>query len=339
MHAVYVQCRYVHNAELQVRHLKEQKLAVEQEKQDAVSVPFLCASAAYHATGLCTRRQDDSNGRMSSPNQAQGAMPDHANYTMQAATAKAAQAQEAAAAERAAAIRALSQLVDEPHKAWQLAVDLAKKYTSAGSAYVANVIDDEEPDWAPPEEAAEGAEGADAETDDEAEHAAEGTEGAAEGEGAEGAAEGEAEPDEEAQAAAAAAAAAAEAAGPDYSAKILSYVAATAGQEFVTGVELRRPKAAADDEEGAPKGADALPAMTFKMLDERLPLLDVPAVALEPRIKFFRGFPRVGGYCAVAGMFHALGYDVGDAMPCVAGILHWQYNARQQVFETLAVDR
>lgn len=55
----------------------------------------------------------------------------------------------------------------DPLTLWQTAVRLVKMYTSVASVYVANIVDDEQPDYAAPE----GPE-ADIETDDEAEHAA-----------------------------------------------------------------------------------------------------------------------------------------------------------------------
>lgn len=58
---------------------------------------------------------------------------------------------------------------------------------------------------------------------------------------------------------------------PDYSKKLLQYVAASKGQEFMTKLQLKRPPAA-DDDSGAP--ADPAP-ITFRILDEHMPLLEV----------------------------------------------------------------
>lgn len=66
---------------------------------------------------------------------------------------------------------------------------------------------------------------------------------------------------------------------PDYSQKLLRYVAASTGQEFMTKLELRRPKAAEDE---SVEGQEPTP-ITFKILDEHIPLLEVSSVAcFEP---------------------------------------------------------
>lgn len=59
----------------------------------------------------------------------------------------------------------------------------------------------------------------------------------------------------------------------DYSSKLLRYVAANSGQEFMTQLELRRPKAA-DDGEAEGQKPEHIP-VTFKILDDRVPLLEV----------------------------------------------------------------
>jgi hypothetical protein len=104
--------------------------------------------------------------------------------------------QEAAEAARKAAIDGLASMSSEPLLLWQAAVRLVKSYTSAASVYVANIADEEQPDWTPP-----GDPEADVETEDEdggaaaadADAAAEADDGEtaqedseAEGEGAEG---------------------------------------------------------------------------------------------------------------------------------------------------------
>jgi hypothetical protein len=58
---------------------------------------------------------------------------------------------------------------------------------------------------------------------------------------------------------------------PDYSKKLLQYVAASKGQEFMTKLQLKRPAAADDD---SPTPAEQAP-ITFKILDEHMPLLEV----------------------------------------------------------------
>lgn len=62
----------------------------------------------------------------------------------------------------------------------------------------------------------------------------------------------------------------------DYSSKLLRYVAASPGQEFMTQLELRRPKPADEDAAAAEEGRqpEQVP-VTFKILDEHMPLLEV----------------------------------------------------------------
>ncbi len=229
---------------------------------------------------------------------------------------KKAQAREAAKkldatlAARAAAVQSLACMVEEPREVWQAAVDLVKRYIPAANAYVANIVEDEEPDHAPgDEEAAEGGEADGTGSDDEEGGASgDGDGGAAplplangtllavltvaggdgkgggaaeegEGEGAERAAEGEGAGEEDGDGGAAAQPR------PDYSDRLLSYVAASAGQEFMTKVELRRWPAReggqggeegdgmASQRDGAAAAA-AVP-VTFRVLDEYLPLLEV----------------------------------------------------------------
>ena len=156
-------------------------------------------------------------------------------------------------------------MVEEPRKLWQAAVDTISKFTSATGTYVANIVDEEQPDWSPPEDA----ESPDAETDDEEPSASAGgqepedaarEEAAVEGDTAEGEAEG-------------VAAASAGHARPDYSKKLLSYVAACTGQEFVCEVSLRRPEPVAEDAD--PPAAPPQTPVTFRVLDELMPLLEV----------------------------------------------------------------
>lgn len=172
----------------------------------------------------------------------------------------------AAQAARVAAVEELAGMIEEPRKLWQAAVDLIRRFTTATGAYVANIVDEEQPDWSP----AEDAENPDAETDDE------GPSAAAEGEAGEGAAGEEAqleegdtaegEPEE-------VTAAAAVQARPDYSKKLLTYVAASSGQEFVCERELRRPAPPAEDAESTATPAQV--PITFRVLDELIPLLEV----------------------------------------------------------------
>lgn len=65
----------------------------------------------------------------------------------------------------------------------------------------------------------------------------------------------------------------------DYSSKLLRYVAASSGQEFMTKLELRRPKPAEDAEPAEGHNPEQTP-VTFKILDERMPLLEVGTAAV-----------------------------------------------------------
>lgn len=62
------------------------------------------------------------------------------------------------------------------------------------------------------------------------------------------------------------------------------------------------PKAATEEEEGEEGARAARPPVpvTFRLLDEQVPLLHVPVVAREPRITFFKPFPKIGAYLAAA---------------------------------------
>jgi hypothetical protein len=242
--------------------------------------------------------------------------------------------QEAAEAARKAAIDGLASMSSEPLLLWQAAVRLVKSYTSAASVYIANIVDEEQPDWTPPEDPE-----AEAETDDEdAAAAAADGDAAAEADNAEAAQE-DAETDGEGGDGEARAADGADgtagkcrshqtnvtgscskllsdmhvavpsqhvpdsnstivlagfavsdcmypaaydarcpAGAPglqDYSAKLLRYVAASPGQEFMTQLELRRPKPA--EEDATAEGGQQPPQVpvTFRILDEHMPLLEV----------------------------------------------------------------
>lgn len=181
-----------------------------------------------------------------------------------------------------------------------MAIDLVKRYTSAAGAYVALIVDEEEPDWVAPaaegegEDEGHGAEGGatggpESDAEDEGPLGGAGGEGQVAEEGASGN-EGEAE-----EGAAEGGEGSEDGAGgsgggsgskpgsvampPDYSKKVLAYVAASAGQEFVAGMTLRRPKPAGEEGEdtgsegGSAKAERA--AVTFRVLDELTPLLQV----------------------------------------------------------------
>ena len=187
------------------------------------------------------------------------------------------------------AVTELASMRDEPRALMQKAVDIVKQYTSAGAAYAANVAEQEEPDWVPPEDD----EAAQAESDDEAEPTPptdlpEGEEEAA----------ALAEPPAEVPVEGDPPAEDGTPAPPrpiDYSKKYLSYIVATAGQEFVPSPELIRPPPPPEDDSEAKVD---LPAYTFRILDEKMPMVFVPNVAYDPRINFFRQFPKIGSYQA-----------------------------------------
>eukprot|EP00197_Chlamydomonas_leiostraca_P002620 CAMPEP_0202858342 /NCGR_PEP_ID=MMETSP1391-20130828/920_1 /ASSEMBLY_ACC=CAM_ASM_000867 /TAXON_ID=1034604 /ORGANISM="Chlamydomonas leiostraca, Strain SAG 11-49" /LENGTH=614 /DNA_ID=CAMNT_0049537255 /DNA_START=81 /DNA_END=1922 /DNA_ORIENTATION=+ len=202
----------------------------------------------------------------------------------QAAAAKAKAEEE----ERRAAIKDLAGTVAEPRELLQKAVNLIVKYTSAGAAYAAMVSEPEEPDWQYPEDPEDPAA---AESDDEADPAPP--------------AEGEAPPDGEAPPPEEAAPEATEESGEpgapkipkpiDYSKKYLSYAAATAGQEFMSVADLQRPPPPPEDDPEAK--VDPMP-FTFRILDEKRPLVYTPNVAFENNVRFFKNFPKVGAYQA-----------------------------------------
>lgn len=192
---------------------------------------------------------------------------------------------------RKQAVEALAELRSSPRELLQAAVDLIKRHTAAGAAYAAFVTDPEEPDWVPPEDD----EAAAVESEDEVEvpppTQEEGEEGAtpeppaeeeppAEDEGEDG----EPKP--------------AKIPRPvDYSKKYFAYAAASAGQEHVLGSDLRRPAPPPEDADEDFK-PEPVP-YTFRILDEQLPMLYLPNVAGQERVKFFRRFPKIGAYQAV----------------------------------------
>lgn len=61
----------------------------------------------------------------------------------------------------------------------------------------------------------------------------------------------------------------------DYSAKLLRYVAASPGQEFMTQLELRRPKPAEEDAAAEGGQQPQQVPVTYRILDEHMPLLEV----------------------------------------------------------------
>jgi hypothetical protein len=142
------------------------------------------------------------------------------------------------------------------------------------AVYVANIVDDEQPDYSLPEDA-----DADVETEDESASAPAGESGEpAEGEGA---AEGDGNQEAEEAAADGEAGSSGSSSGPpDYSTKLLRYVAASPGQDFIKSLELRRPKRAEEDSNEGEHNPEPVP-VTFRVLDEGLPLLEVCCLLLR----------------------------------------------------------
>lgn len=204
----------------------------------------------------------------------------------QEAAEEAAAKAKAAEEERKAVLADLAKSVGEPRDLFKKAVDLIIKYTSAGAAYAAAVAEPEEPDWQYPEDPEDPAA---VESEDEADPVpvvpgeGEGEEAPAEpapaeGEGGEEAAEGEE--------------AAPKIPKPiDYSKKYLSYMVGSQGQEFMATTELHRPPPPPEDDPEAP--TEPVP-FTFRILDEKRPMVYLPNVAFEPSVRFFRNFPKVG---------------------------------------------
>lgn len=126
---------------------------------------------------------------------------------------------------------------------------------------------------------------------------------AAEGEGGEGAAEGK-EGAGDADAAAegeAGSSSSSSGAPPDYSNKLLRYVAASPGQDFLKSLHLRRPKRPEDDSSSEAEQKPEPVPITFRVLDERLPLLEVRFSSVAPA-------PQVAALCTVpATPCHGLG--------------------------------
>eukprot|EP00798_Chlamydomonas_sp_ICE-L_P000487 gene487-1893_t len=180
---------------------------------------------------------------------------------------------------------------EEPRRLLQTAVDLIKHYTSAGAVYVAMVTDPEEADWTPPEDPEDPTAN---ESEDEEDPAPkpppedgeeqEGGGEAAAAEEEEGSPEDEEAPKLKIEAPL------------DYSKKYLSYMVTTEGQEFMKSTEIMRPPPPPEDADEDFK-PDPVP-FTFKILDERMPMVYCPNVAFDPSIKFVQNFPRIGAYTA-----------------------------------------
>ncbi len=217
-----------------------------------------------------------------------GLSPHLALCTQEEAAAAAAKVKEQQET-RKKAIQELAQTVDEPRALLQKAVNLIVQHTAAGAAYAAYVAEPEEPDWAFPEDPEDPAA---AESDDEADPAPPPP-----------APEGDAANPDAAEAAAPAETEPAEAEPPkpkipkpiDYSKKYLSYLAASSGQDFMLTSELTRPAPPPEDDPEAK--VDPVP-FTFKILDERRPMLYAPNASFEQSMRFFKGFPKIGAYQA-----------------------------------------
>lgn len=207
---------------------------------------------------------------------------------LEAAAAAAAKVKEEQEVRRQGIIE-LSQTLDEPRVLLQKAVDLIVKFTAAGAAYAATVAEPEEPDWVYPEDPEDPAA---AESDDEADPP---PPAPPPEDGEEPAPEADAPPAEDEGEDI-------EGAGKkkvqkllDYSKKYLSYLAATSGQEFMLTTELHRPPPPPEDD---PEAKPEPTPFTFRILDERRPMIYAGNAAFEPAMSFFRGFPKIGAYQA-----------------------------------------
>mmetsp|Transcript_34733 Transcript_34733/g.103036 ORF Transcript_34733/g.103036 Transcript_34733/m.103036 type:complete len:669 (-) Transcript_34733:669-2675(-) len=229
---------------------------------------------------------------------------------------RAADERKSAEAARRDAVEALAAMRAEPQALVAKALELIASNTSAGSAYAAAVADPEEPDWVPPEDPEDpAANESDDEPDptppDDAEGGGEGGDApaAADDEAAGGDADAPAEGEDSGDVAA-------KVARPvDYSMKYLSYMAATSGQEFMKTMELRRPGPPPEDApEDAPEDYEPEPMpYTFRILDERQPMLYCDNVAFEKAVKFLRDFPKIGSYQAV-------GVQAGGEFRAIVGV-------------------
>jgi hypothetical protein len=236
----------------------------------------------------------------------------HPSHTQEHAAAEA-RAQAASAAARAASLQGLASMRCEPAAAAAAAVQMIKTYTSAGAAYVAVVAEPQPKDWQqPPPLASEG------DTHDEASDEEGGDDGADNAE--DGAGAGAAGDESAAGTAGDGTTTTSTSSGPppDTSRKLLRYIAASKGQEFMMHTELQRSsnQAAVAGMQGklgdssssisSSGGGDTHPPeaqqpVSFRVLDERLPVLVVPAVGAEPRVRYLRdGLAHVGCYVAAA---------------------------------------
>ena len=169
------------------------------------------------------------------------------------------------ASAKQAVLDCVSAFDGDPFALFSMAVSQATEFVS-GNLYVAHVTEPDLPlpDPDAPEEEAE------AEPEAEPEAAEEGAEGEEE--------EGEPAPIVF-----------------DYSSRVLEYVARSAGAGVEKDFVLARPPTP-EDEEAEPEASP----LTFQVLDGDEDVLDVPNVLYEDRIRFFRGFPRLGAYYVTA---------------------------------------
>jgi hypothetical protein len=156
--------------------------------------------------------------------------------------------------------------------------------TQHTAAYITTIVDEEQPDWAPPDNSAVDA---DPETGDEAASGG-GGDGEADAAAAEEGGDNEEGADGDADGGGEGGNSSGSAGPPNYSAKLLRYVAASVGQEFMTALELRRraepPQSQGGDGsegEGGQQQAEEPVPVTFRILDEHMPLLEVRGVQVR----------------------------------------------------------
>eukprot|EP00899_Mesostigma_viride_P016006 jgi/Mesvir1/24406/Mv11073-RA.1 len=170
-------------------------------------------------------------------------------------------------AKRKEALQALRAINTEPWDLWNAAVTACLKNTGAANVYVANLAEDEPKPPKPRKVRREGDEGEE-EEEEEAEE------------------EAEPEPEEEEE----------EEEGDDeegakkkvrprkgFEKMHLDYEAATEGNSWMVGKELRRGT-----------------GVTMELVDRAIPLVEVPNALYREGMHFFKGVPRLGGYLAAA---------------------------------------
>ncbi|CAG9463553.1 unnamed protein product [Pedinophyceae sp. YPF-701] len=270
-------------------------------------------------------RQYADNVREMSQYEGEKAADRHAKEKQAEADAEAKAREAARAASLNADLELLANMNDNTWGAWQAAVDVITRFTSANSVYVANVSEEEVPDpelppaeELPPDVPEDGADDPDVPFAEPEPEIPEEEEEGEEGEGEEAKAEGDEDGEKEEGDGGAAGEEEGELAdedielpGPrpfDYSKAFLEYVVASAGEDWVSRYKVMQRPSAQDAEaaaaEGEAAGQDPKPMM-FRMLDDKLTSLYLPDVMLKrDEVQFFNKFPRVGAFLARSLLSH-----------------------------------